>query len=511
MKTVAEVAIIGAGMSGLATACRLQARGISTLVLEAHGQVGGCAGFFRQQGFSFDVGATTFVDFEPSGVGGQFITQIGLPPLAGERLPGYQAWLPDRQVTLYRNPILWQGERLAAFGHTPNHQRFWSLIDQLAEIFWAASRAGIKLPIQSVSDLWQAVRTIPLQGWPLARYLNWTMADALADCCLERDQPLMGLLSMLLQDTVHASPQSAPLINSALGITIRGAGLTRPHGGAQGFWRLLTNQYRALGGHLRVGTRVERLDRTRTGFTIQTRKGTFQAQQIVSAIPIWNSAQLGLPEVTGALQPYLQRDESALGGALVLFLGVPENEVAGQPFTHHQILVDYDRPLNNGNNMFISVSTSGEVECAPLGWRAVMISTHCDLEEWEGLTLKEYQCRKSYLSQQLLDYAHRVYPNLGERAQVLEMGTPRTYATYTHRHRGAVGGLRLNRHNSNQRAVPYDIGVPGFWLVGDTTWPGLGTVACVLGSRHVAEAVIQTRPKQVPFSQQSAYPKEIKP
>jgi hypothetical protein len=35
--------------------------------------------------------------------------------------------------------------------------------------------------------------------------------------------------------------------------------------------------------------------------------------------------------------------------------------------------------------------------------------------------------------------------------------------------------------------VPHDIGVPGFWLVGDSTWPGLGTVACVLGSRIVAE------------------------
>ena len=44
-------------------------------------------------------------------------------------------------------------------------------------------------------------------------------------------------------------------------------------------------------------------------------------------------------------------------------------------------------------------------------------------------------------------------------------------------------------HNANQRAIPHDLGLPGFWQVGDTTWPGLGTVACVHGSRLVAEAI----------------------
>jgi len=33
--------------------------------------------------------------------------------------------------------------------------------------------------------------------------------------------------------------------------------------------------------------------------------------------------------------------------------------------------------------------------------------------------------------------------------------------------------------------------VPGLWIVGDTTWPGLGTVACVLGSRIVAQEVLR--------------------
>ncbi len=492
----AEVIVIGAGITGLATAARLQARGMSTLVLEAHGQVGGCAGFFRERGFAFDVGATTLVDFEAGGVGGQFLQEIGLR-IEGEALPGYCAWLPDRTVNLYRDVNRWQRERLTLLGDTPDHRRFWALLDQLADTFWAASRHGIRLPWRSPLDVFHAARSLPLAGWPLARYLTWTMADALRECQLIHDKPLCGLLSMLLEDTVHASPEAAPLINGALGVTIRGAGLTRARGGMRGFWHTLVARYRALGGILKVGTRVAHVTRDKDAFIIHTRRGDFRARQLVSTLPIWNSASLGLHDVTEALAPYLRRDETALGGAIVMFLGVPESEVSGQSFTHHQVLVDYARPLGNGNNLFISVSAPDDTESAPRGHRAVMLSTHCELDEWEDLSEEEYKERKAAVTQQLLTIARRVYPNLGAQALVCEVGTPRTYETYTHRYRGAVGGIRLTMQNSNLFAVPYDLGVRGFWQAGDTTWPGLGTVACVLSSKHVADGVCEEQERLV--------------
>ena len=54
------------------------------------------------------------------------------------------------------------------------------------------------------------------------------------------------------------------------------------------------------------------------------------------------------------------------------FIGVPEEEVAGQAFTHHQLLQDYRRPLGDGNNMFISVSAPGDGESAPPGHRVFL-------------------------------------------------------------------------------------------------------------------------------------------
>jgi phytoene dehydrogenase-like protein len=83
-----DAAIIGGGIAGVATAMRLQARGLATVVFEAHGQPGGCAGFFRKKGFAFDVGATTLVDFGPGGVGGELLESVGMMTIEGEELPG---------------------------------------------------------------------------------------------------------------------------------------------------------------------------------------------------------------------------------------------------------------------------------------------------------------------------------------------------------------------------------------------------------------------------------------
>jgi C-3',4' desaturase CrtD len=484
-----EIAVIGAGIAGLATATRLAAAGVRTVLIERHRSVGGCAGYFRRYGFAFDVGATTLVDFEPEGVGGRWLRDIGIDGVEGERLPGYVAWLPDRTLTLHRDPKRWWDER-RVLGDSPGHRAFWHQLDTLADVFWGAARRGISLPLRSAGDALRATAAVGLRGLPLARYLRWTMGGALRKHGLRDDIALVGLLSMLIEDTVHSTIDDAPLINAALGVTIRGAGLTRPTGGMYRFLASVARRYRELGGVLRLNTAVQRITRKAGEFVVDTSRGAVRARQIVCTTPASLTARIGPPEVEEALRPYLDRDRDAVGGAVAIFLGVPEEQVAHQPFTHHQLLQAYEAPLGNGNNMFISVSAPGDLASAPAGWRSVMISTHCAVEQWQGLDPAVYEREKSLIGEQLVAFARRVYPALGRNARVWEVGTPRTYERFTSRPLGAVGGIRQNVGNSNQNAIPHDVGVPGFLLAGDTTWPGLGTVACVLGSRIVSRAIL---------------------
>ncbi|WP_441248364.1 phytoene desaturase family protein [Kitasatospora sp. McL0602] len=489
-----DVAVIGGGMAGMATALRLQAAGLSTVVLEAHGHAGGCAGYYRKRGFSFDVGATTLVDFERGGVGAELLETVGVGPLDAQSLPGYRAFLPDREVALHRDPAAWHAERLRMLGDTVRHRRFWALLDGLAETFWRASRSGVQLPVRGPATALRDLRAVGLAGVPLARHLNRTLGDALRSHGLRGDAPLVGLLAMMVEDTVHAGIDDAPLINSALGVTIRGAGLSRHVGGMHGFWRVLVARYRALGGSLRVGCEVSRVDGGPGDYLITTRQGISVAGRLVCAVPVAATARIcaALP-VAGRLRPYLARDEKALGGACAVFLGVPEEEVAGQEFTHHQLMESYDRPLGDGNNMFVSVSAPGDELSAPPGHRAVMISTHTELAAWSGLGESEYALRKKEIGEHLIGQARRAYPELARRAVFAQTGTPRTYQRFGFRPGGAVGGPRQRLDNTNQHAVPHDLGGPGLWLVGDSTWPGVGTVACVMGSRIVAEGMLREK------------------
>ncbi len=53
-----RAAVIGSGFGGLAAACRLQAKGVPTVLYEARDQPGGRAYVYRDQGFTFDAGPT---------------------------------------------------------------------------------------------------------------------------------------------------------------------------------------------------------------------------------------------------------------------------------------------------------------------------------------------------------------------------------------------------------------------------------------------------------------------
>jgi C-3',4' desaturase CrtD len=483
-----DVAIIGSGIAGMATALRLQAKGFSTVILEAHGQPGGCAGFFKRKGFAFDVGATTLVDFGTTGVGGELFVSTGIPFPQADLLD-YKLWLPDNEVVMYHDKLLWNAERLAKFGNSSNHIAFWKFLDHIAGVFWNASRSGIKLPLQNLQDVVQAIRAVGMQNIFMARYLHWTLLDALKKFNLQEDIMLRSALSMLVEDTVHSTLDKAPLINAALGITIRGAGLQRVQGGMKGLWEHFTMHYKKLGGKLVVGNKVTKVTMIDDVFYLQGGKGIFQARKVVSAIPAEATYSIVPHTIKNRLDYYVKRDSKSVGGAIVVFLGVPEEEVCSQSITHHQLLQHYNEPLGNGNNMFISVSSPGDFRSAPPGYRAVMLSTHCSIQEWEGLTDEEYEVKKLAIGNHLVNLARKVYHDLGKNAIIYEIGTPRTYCKYTGRPQGAVGGVRQTFENSNLNALPHNIGIPNFWLAGDSTWPGLGTVACILGSQIVADQI----------------------
>lgn len=485
-----DVAVIGGGIAGTSTAARLQAQGQSTVILEQHDHLGGCAGYYCQDGFAFDVGATTLVDFTAGGVGGQFLEQIGFDPPSITIQDAYRLWLPDRTATLYHDQQRWQTERRTTFGATERHREFYAFLDRVSETLWELTRADVKLPMQSLRDVYRNARVVGLSNRSLVRYLRWSMADAMRAFDVYDDRPLRSAIAMLVEDTVHAPLENAPLPNAILGMSIRRAGLGRSEGGMYGFWSALRDHYEEMGGTVETDQTVTHISGSRGEFLIETADTQYEAAQVVSTLPVTLTQQIAHDVVGDRLDDAVEMVQAHEGGACVVFLGVPESEVDDHEITHHQILDSYEQPLGNGNNMFVSVSAPDDDVSAPEGYRAVMLSTHCRVEPWQDLDERAYEQRKRALGERLLRGARTVYPELGSNPEVYEVGTPVTYEEFTNRPRGAIGGYRQTLKNTNQNAIPHDIGVEGFYLAGDTTWPGLGTVACLKGSEIATEHVL---------------------
>jgi oxygen-dependent protoporphyrinogen oxidase len=71
-----RVAVVGAGVSGLAAAYKLKSRGLNVTVFEADGRVGGKLRSVMQNGLIWDEGANTMTEAEPEV--GSLLDDLGL-------------------------------------------------------------------------------------------------------------------------------------------------------------------------------------------------------------------------------------------------------------------------------------------------------------------------------------------------------------------------------------------------------------------------------------------------
>ena len=62
-----SIIVVGGGIAGLTGAALLSKEGYQVTLVEAHSQLGGCAGTFKRGSYTFDVGATQVAGLERGG------------------------------------------------------------------------------------------------------------------------------------------------------------------------------------------------------------------------------------------------------------------------------------------------------------------------------------------------------------------------------------------------------------------------------------------------------------
>ena len=510
--------VIGAGVGGLTAAALLAQAGLDVTVLEAHVDPGGCAATFAHQGYHFDAGATLVGGFQPGGPHALVADRLGIDWPVRRSDPAMQVHLPDALVTRWGDPERWQAERGRAF---PGTERFWQAQEWAADRLWAFSASAPPWPPQSPGDLVRLAARVQPGLIGLAPGVVGSVADW-EDRLGTDDRAFRAFVDAQLLIAAQATAARVAPLYGAVALDLARQGVYHVKGGVGGIAETLVQAVRGQGGQVLFKRRVTRIERqagravavhAKRGPRHSPRPERFEADIVLANLTPWNLARLVEPEVRSQKSEVRSRNsdvrrqvggprpDTPMWGAFMLYLGVDEAAIpAGLP-DHHQIVMDYDRPLGEGVSVFLSLSPTWDKGRAPAGQRAVTLSTHTRPGPWWELRERDhegYLARRVEYTERLLRAAERVAPGVRAGIRLALPATPVTFEFYTGRELGMVGGFA---QTSLFRSRGPRTATPNVFLVGDSIFPGQSTAGVTLGALRVVDGLLGQVPRRSKIGQ----------
>ncbi len=485
-----DLVVIGGGIGGLATAALAGHAGLRVALLEAHTKLGGCAGYFGRGVHTFDAGATALMGLNPGEPIGDLLTTIGVP---FEAVPtsAYRVHLPDRTLNITPDSKRLEADCRTLFpGQDGARRLFWRLQEAVGtKLFRVASRVP-RLPIRTLADVAHDLKILGPAGLLAASTWTLTVLDVLKLLGLDRDVPFRSLVAMLLQDTAQAGPETVPFANAAACLQAYRLGMSRPRGGMRALAEGIGQAFAANGGDLRTARIVDAVEPLESGgFVVRTRRrDRLMTRQVAFNLPLDLAARLLARPISGRLASREQKSRAAWS-AFTGYLAIDRRAVPDDSPLFHQVLQAYDRPIHDGNNVLVSLSPLEDPGYGPPDVRVATMSTHTRPADWADLDPAGYEQKKSVYRDRLLQALGKALPEAPSNLVHAEFASPRSFARYTRRTQGAVGGPPVSRSNSTFLAVDADVLGPDLWVVGDSVFPGQGTMATVLSAIRVVERI----------------------
>ena len=496
-----DVIVIGGGIAGLTAAALLAHDRVGVTLLEAHYQLGGCAGTFRRGPYTFDVGATQVAGFEPGGSHARIFSHLGLPLPAAEQLdPGCVVDLADGSppVRIWHDPKRWHQERLLQF---PGSERFWSLCAWLHQHNWAFAENDPVLPVRNGWDLQRTLRAIGLGTLASSPFSLMTVADLLRLCGCSGQARLRRFLDLQLRlYSQEPCDRTAALYGATVLQMVQAPlGLWHIEGSMQVLSDQLASAIRRDGGNLQLRQRVTLLEPLTTGgWRVHTQRPDGQPQRwqcrdVISSLP---------PQCLLQLMPARDRHPSDLpngyrrriqalaapSGALVLYGAIDRRLLPPNCPGHLQ------RDGQEPGSLFVSISRDGDGR-APLGQATVIASVFTDPRQWANLEEAQHQHNKAAVLKAMVNTLESWLGIPANRWLHLELSTPRAFARWTGRPQGIVGGLGQHPSRFGPFGLASRTPMPGLWLCGDSIYPGEGTAGVSLSALMTCQQVLASRGK----------------
>ena len=495
-----SVVVIGAGVAGLTVAALLAHEGLKVTLLEAQGNAGGCAGSFRRGPYSFDIGATQVAGLEAGGIHDVIFRYLNCPiPDASILNPGCVVDLADgfKPIELFYDPEKWECERKSQF---PGTELFWNLCEVLHHSNWMFVSRNPILPVQSSWDLLQLLKAIRPVNLLSGLISKMSITDLLKVCRCYQSKRLREFLDLQLKLYSQESANRTAALYGATVLQMAQAplGLWHLNGSMQKLSDALTAAFLRDGGELLLRHKVVRISKEKGEGDLyldivceKQNSLILSAPDIICTLP--PQCLLGLMSSKDGLPPdYRQRLEllPKPSGALVFYGALARHTLPPNCCSHMQLA------STELGSIFASISVEGDGR-APEGEATVIASIFTDPDDWFPLEKESYEHKKGIVLSQFL----RIFSNWLEISPASwlhnEIATPRSFARWTGRPKGIVGGLGQHPSQFGPFGLPSRTPVDGLWIGGDSIYPGEGTAGVSQSSVMIARQVLARKGREL--------------
>ena len=487
-----DAIVIGAGIGGLVTATQLAAKGVSVLVLERYLIPGGSAGYFERNGYRFDVGASMIFGFGTQGTTNLLTRALEAVGTSLETVPDpvqVHYHLPnDLTIRVHRDYPKFLDELCDRFPHERRGiHKFYAECWKVFHCLNAIELLSLEEPRYVARVFFQH----PLACLGLAKRLPVNVGS-LAKKHLQ-DPELLRFIDMECYCWSVVSADRTPLINAGMVFSDRHyGGVNYPQGGVGRIAQALANGLEKAGGQIRYRSRVNQIltDRGKAvGIKLATGE-TFYAPRIISNATRWDTfntllKNTPLPSQERRWQQHYQPSPSFLS----LHLGIDGAVIPEATDCHHILLEDWQHMEEANGTIFVSIPTQLDSTLAPPGHHIIHTFTPSWMEDWQGLSPKDYATQKQEQSRQIIHRLAALFPGLEAAVRYQEVGTPRTHRRFLGRVDGTYGPMPSGQP-WGLLGMPFNrTAVPGLYCVGDSTFPGQGLNAVAFSGFACAHRV----------------------
>jgi prolycopene isomerase len=332
------------------------------------------------------------------------------------------------------------------------------------------------LSLEEIRYLMRVFWQHPLACLGLVKYLPVNAGD-IAHRYLKNPE-LLKFIDMECYCWSVVPASKTPMINAGMVFSDRHyGGINYPKGGVGKIAEKLVEGLEKAGGEIQYKANVSQILRENgKAIGVKLTNGQkYYGKRIVSNATRWDTFnKLIPPEKMPNSEKKWQKRYQKSPSFLSLHLGVKAEVLPPTTECHHILLEDWQDMEAEQGTIFVSIPTLLDPELAPEGHHIVHTFTPSSIENWQGLSPKQYNYKKEEAAGHLIERLEKIFPGLNAGLELMEIGTPRTHRRFLGRDDGSYGPIPRYKL-PGLLTMPFNrTSIPNLYCVGDSTFPGQG-------------------------------------